>query len=363
MPETTLGGPATRARLHAIDGDEGASGHEPVPEDSRARLHADEARARLHAVGDGPPAPGHGRVRPRLRAVGDPERRGGGGGGGGSLPPGPVDPPPELAPEASRIAGLWAGLWPKLAAVGLALAIWELVVLSGWRPDYVLPGPGAVLSRLWTDLLAGEVLVAAAHTMKRAVLGYAIALAAGVAIGLVMARVRVLRTAAGSLLTGLQTMPSVAWFPLAILLFQLSESAILAVVVLGAAPSIATGLLNSFDQVPPLLVRAGRVMGARGLGLYRHIILPAALPGFLTGLKQGWAFAWRSLMAGELLVIIGHAPSIGVRLQFSRELSDAEGLLAWMIVVMVLGVLVDGLVFGSLERAIHRRRGLTGVHG
>ena len=104
-------------------------------------------------------------------------------------------------------------------------------------------------------------------------------------------------------------------------------------------------------------------MGARGLGLYRHIILPAALPGFLTGLKQGWAFAWRSLMAGELLVIIGHAPSIGVRLQFSRELSDAEGLLAWMIVVMLLGVLVDGLVFGTLERIIHRRRGLTGLHG
>ena len=89
----------------------------------------------------------------------------------------------------------------------------------------------------------------------------------------------------------------------------------------------------------------------------------SALPGFLTGLKQGWAFAWRSLMAGELLVIIGHAPSIGVRLQFSRELSDAEGLLAWMIVVMILGVLVDGLVFGALERAVHRRRGLTGVQG
>lgn len=262
----------------------------------------------------------------------------------------------------SRAAALWHRTWPKLAAIGLALAIWQVVVWSGWRPTYVLPGPGAVLGRLATDLLSGDVIVAAAITMKRAIFGYAIALVAGVAIGLVMSRSKLLRSAAGSLLTGLQTMPSVAWFPLAILLFQLSEAAILAVVVLGAAPSIATGLLSSFDQVPPLLVRAGRVMGARGLGLYRHIILPAALPGFLNGLKQGWAFAWRSLMAGELLVIIGHAPSIGVRLQFSRELSDAEGLLAWMIVVLVLGVLIDGLVFGALERAIHRRRGLTGVH-
>lgn len=269
---------------------------------------------------------------------------------------------PTVPPEESRARALWASTWPKAAAVLLALAIWQVVVWSGWRPTYVLPGPGAVLGRLWTDLLAGDVIVAAAITMKRAIFGYAIALVVGVTIGLVMSRSKVLRTAAGSLLTGLQTMPSVAWFPLAILLFQLSEAAILAVVVLGAAPSIATGLLSSFDQVPPLLVRAGRVMGARGLGLYRHIILPAALPGFLNGLKQGWAFAWRSLMAGELLVIIGHAPSIGVRLQFSRELSDAEGLLAWMIVVLVLGVMIDGLVFGALERAIHRRRGLTGVH-
>lgn len=311
-----------RSHLHAIDG-------EATPMDDGP------SRAQLHAVQ--PPVPAAAVPRDSSEA-------------------------PNLGPEPTRLAGVWAAVWPKLAAVGLALAIWELVVLSGWRPDYVLPGPGAVLGRLAADLASGDVLIASAITMKRAVIGYAIALAVGVAIGLVMARVRVLRTAAGSLLTGLQTMPSVAWFPLAILLFQLSESAILAVVVLGAAPSIANGLLNSFDQVPPLLVRAGRVLGARGLGLYRHIILPAALPGFLTGLKQGWAFAWRSLMAGELLVIIGHAPSIGVRLQFSRELSDAEGLLAWMIVVMLLGVIIDGVVFGALERAVHRRRGLTGVH-
>ena len=319
-PET-LTGPA-RVHLHAIDGEA------ELGEDSHAR-------ASLHAVATPEPAA-----------------------------PDPTDSFETLAagPERSRVGEAWSIVWPKLAAVGMALAIWELVVLSGWRPDYVLPGPGAVLGRLAADVASGEVLVAAAITMKRAVIGYAIALVAGVVIGLSMARVKVLRTAAGSLLTGLQTMPSVAWFPLAILLFQLSEAAILAVVVLGAAPSIANGLLHSFDQVPPLLVRAGRVLGARGLGLYRHIILPAALPGFLTGLKQGWAFAWRSLMAGELLVIIGHAPSIGVRLQYSRELSDAEGLLAWMIVVMILGVLIDGLVFGSLERAVHRRRGLTGVH-
>ena len=280
-----------------------------------------------------------------------------------------AEDPPDPSPGEPALDGrlppwrlLWSAAWPKLAALALALAGWQLVVLSGWRPDYVLPGPGAVFARLWSDLLAGDIGVAVAITMKRAVLGYGIALLVGVGLGLVLARIKLLRTAAGSLLTGLQTMPSVAWFPLAILLFQLSEAAILAVVVLGAAPSIAIGLLTSTDQVSPLLVRAGKVLGARGFALYRHIIIPAALSGFVGGLKQGWAFAWRSLMAGELLVIIGHAPSIGVRLQFSRELSDAEGLLAWMLVVLGMGVLVDTLVFGALERKIRETRGLTADH-
>ena len=336
MPQRELGRgvePPARPRLHALPGGED-HGPKDMTEETGGQAAEDPLRAGLRAVAEAEDAAQAGPESAEVAATGQP----------------------------SRARRLWAGAWPKLAAIGLAIALWELVVLTGWRPEYVLPGPGAVLGRLWEDLLAGDIAVAAAITMKRALLGYAIALAVGVVVGLLMARVKVLRTAAGSLLTGLQTMPSVAWFPLAILLFQLSEAAILAVVVLGAAPSIAIGLLTSTDQVPPLLVRAGRVMGARGLSLYRHIIIPAALPGFVAGLKQGWAFAWRSLMAGELLVIIGHAPSIGVRLQFSRELSDAEGLLAWMLVVMALGVLVDGLVFGALERRIREGRGLTAEH-
>lgn len=247
---------------------------------------------------------------------------------------------------------------PPLLAIAIAVLIWEVVASSGWRPDYVLPGPLPVLAQLGRDLASGETFAAVAITMRRAVFGYAIAIAVGTALGLVLSRVRLLRAAMGSLLAGLQTMPSVAWFPLAILLFQLSESAITFVVVLGAAPSIAMGLLSSFDHVPPLLVRAGRVLGARGLTLVRHVILPAALPGFVAGLKQGWAFSWRSLMAGELLVIVGHQASLGVRLQFAREFSDAVGLLAWMIVILTIGVFVDVVVFGRLEAGIRRRRGL-----
>ena len=130
------------------------------------------------------------------------------------------------------------------------------------------------------------------------------------------------------------------------------------VVVLGAAPSIANGLITGVDHVPPLLLRAGRVIGARGVSAYRHVILPASLPSFVGGLKQGWAFAWRSLMAGELLVIIASKPSIGQQMQQARSLSRYSDMIAWMVVVFVIGLLVDAVAFGTLDRAIRRRWGL-----
>ncbi len=153
-------------------------------------------------------------------------------------------------------------------------------------------------------------------------------------------------------------MPSIAWFPLAILLFKLGESAILFVIVLGAAPAIANGLIAGIDHVPPILLRAGLVLGASGVAAYRHVILPAALPSFVAGPKQGWAFAWRSLMAGELLVIVANRPSIGDQLQFAREFSRSAQMLALMIVILVIGILIDAFVFGVAERAIRRRYGL-----
>lgn len=260
--------------------------------------------------------------------------------------------------RAGRSRRYLAALWPRLAAVGIALAIWQIVVWSHWRPSYVLPGPGPVFHRLADDAASGALFSAVRVTMQRALAGYAIALALGTALGLTLAASPLLRSALGALISGLQSMPSVAWFPLAILLFKLSEGAILFVVVLGATPSIANGLVSAIDHVPPLLLRAGRVLGARRLDLYRHVVVPAALPGFVAGLKQGWAFAWRSLLAGELLVIVANRPSIGVRLQFAREFSDAEGLLAWMIVVLAIGVLIDALVFGPVQRRLLDHRGL-----
>lgn len=257
-----------------------------------------------------------------------------------------------------RLRRVFYNVGPKLLALAIALAIWQLVVVSGWKPPWLLPAPMTVLSELWNELMAGDLIAAVGVTLRRAVLGYTVAILVGGTIGILVVRWRTLRAAVGSLITGLQTMPSIAWFPLAILLFQLSDIAILFVVVLGAAPAIANGLISGIDTVPPLLLRAGRVLGARGVSAYRYVILPAALPSFVAGLKQGWAFAWRSLMAGELLVLIPGQSSIGARLQFAREFSDAPALLAMMIVILAIGILVDVVVFSSVERSILARRGL-----
>jgi NitT/TauT family transport system permease protein len=248
-----------------------------------------------------------------------------------------VDVPATTPPGAGVLRKTWAWAWPKALAIFLVLAFWQAVVWSGWRPTYVLPSPAETLQTLWSML--GTLVI-------------------GTAIGILVARIRPLRLAVGSLITGLQTMPSIAWFPFAILLFGLNEQAILFVVVLGAAPSIANGVISGIDHVPPSFVRLGKVLGAGTVSLYRDIVLPAAMPAYVSGLTQGWAFAWRSLMAGELLVIIAEKPSLGANLEFARQFSKAPQLLATMLVILILGMLVDGL-FSSYARRVRRRRGLT----
>src|SRR5260370_20004367 len=148
-----------------------------------------------------------------------------------------------------------------------------------------------------------------------------------------------------------------AWFRLGVLVLERNEGAVTLVVLLGAAPAIAAGLLAGIDQVHPQLIRVGRAMGADGLRLYRHVILPAALPAFVGGLKQGWAFAWRSLMSAELLIGATSPASIGQQLQSARNLNDAQQLLAIMIVILVIGIAIDSAL-GRLDRLDRRRWGL-----
>lgn len=271
-----------------------------------------------------------------------------------------LTPVVDILPEPARdstASRLWAWVWPKLLAIGLVLVAWQLVVWSGWRPEYVLPGPIPTLQAVWEMMGTDRFWSAIATTMTRAVLGFSLALLIGTTIGILVARVNPLRLAVGALITGLQTMPSISWFPLAILLFGINERAILFVVILGAAPSIANGVISGIDHVPPAFWRLGQVLGAGPFAMYRNIILPAALPGYVGGLTQGWSFAWRSLMAGELLVIIAERPSLGAQLEFARQLAKAPQLLGTMLVILIIGMLVDGL-FSSAARRLRQRRGL-----
>jgi NitT/TauT family transport system permease protein len=287
---------------------------------------------------------------------------------------GPAGPAGTVDPAASALTGLdnlelvtvhrawgarriWAALWPPLLAIALVLALWEIVHLTGWK-KYVLPGPSAVFANLWAQMQHAMLWQAIDITMRRAVIGFALSVIIGAVIGAFVSRIKPLRAATGSLITAMQTMPSIAWFPFAIILFGATTSAIVFVIVLGSAPSVANGLITGVDYIPPLLLRAGKTMGLKRVSLYRHLILPAALPSFVSGLKQAWAFAWRSLLAGELLVIIVGQPSIGALLNADQDQADMTSAIAIMIVILALGILIDAL-FTRADTVIRNRRGMT----
>jgi NitT/TauT family transport system permease protein len=252
---------------------------------------------------------------------------------------------------------IWAVVWPKLLAIGLVLGVWEIIHLTGWK-QYVLPGPGTVFANLWGQMQHGVLWHAIEITMGRAVVGFALSVLIGAVIGALVSRIKPLRAAVGSMITALQTMPSIAWFPFAIILFGATTNAIIFVIVLGSAPSVANGLITGVDYIPPLLLRAGKTMGLSRVAMYRHLILPASLPSFVSGLKQAWAFAWRSLMAGELLVIIFGQPSIGALLSSAQDQTDMASAIAIMIVILVLGIVID-MLFSKADAVIRRRRGMT----
>ena len=206
---------------------------------------------------------------------------------------------------------------------------------------------GRALEAVWTSLSRGRV-------------GFALSLVIGTLLGLAMWGSRWLRAAIGPIVSGLQSLPSVAWVPAAIIWFELSNAAIYTVVLLGAVPSIANGLLGGIKQVPPLFDRVGRVLGLSTLGRMRHVLLPAALPGYLGGLRQGWAFAWRSLMAAELIT---YSPDLGLGLgqllDIGRELSQMSLVITAIVLILVVGIAIELLVFAPIERRVLSRRGLT----
>ncbi|MFG3349427.1 ABC transporter permease [Streptomyces sp. NPDC048018] len=248
---------------------------------------------------------------------------------------------------------------PPVLAVVLVVVVWQLLVTAKVADEGKLPSPGAVWDSLSAMWLEGTLLDVLWTSVSRALLGFLLALAIGTPLGLIVARVGVVRTAIGPILSGLQSLPSVAWVAPAVLWLGLNDSMMYAVILLGAVPSIANGLVAGVDQVPPLFLRAGRTLGATGLRGAWHIVMPAALPGYLAGLKQGWAFSWRSLMAAE---IIASSPDLGLGLgqllENGRNNFDMPGIFLAIILILLVGVAIDLLFFSPLERAVLRRRGL-----
>jgi len=268
-----------------------------------------------------------------------------------------------LPSGTSRVRRFWNGLWPPTLAAILFVFAWQVVVWTHWKPEVLLPSPFTVFDSMKGNL--GTLWSASFTTLVRGVKGFFVAVIIGTAIGLITARFKVVRAAIGSMITGLQTMPSVAWTPLAVVLFKASggdtgpaESAILFVMVLGAAPSVVNGLLDGIDHISPVLLRAGRVLGADGFSQLRHVVMPAALPAFVSGLKQAWAFSWRALMGAELLVNVIGKTSLGQQLNNNLDVNDYVSMYADIIAVLIIGIVIDRLVFAKIERAIRKRYGL-----
>src|SRR5947209_1921078 len=249
---------------------------------------------------------------------------------------------------------------PPVVAVAAFIALWQLAYSTGVKPSYALPSPLDVFRTFDQTVRDGRAWEAISISVSRGAVGFAASLVVGTVLGLAMWRSRWLRAALGPFVSGLQSLPSVAWVPAAIIWFGLSDAAIYAVVLLGAVPSIANGLLAGFDQVPPLLDKVGRVLGLGTVGRIRHVLLPAALPGYLAGLKQGWAFSWRSLMAAELIT---YSPALGIglgqQLNIGRELNAMDLVIASVVLILVVGVAIELLVFAPVERRVLRARGLT----
>ncbi|NQU45402.1 ABC transporter permease subunit [bacterium] len=226
--------------------------------------------------------------------------------------------------------------------------------------SYLLPSPLSVVRYLYGAVVDLSLFAAAWVTLKRLVLGYAIGLLFGLPLGLLTAEFRLCRDTIGLLALGLQTLPSICWVPLALLWFGQTESAMLFVVIMGSLWSVLIATQTGVQTMPPIYVRAARTMGSKGLHTWLKVILPASLPFLVSGMKQGWAFAWRSLMAAEIYVTILTGFGLGQLLHYGRELHAMDQVIGVMLVIVLIGLLADRLFFSPWERFLYRRWGATG---
>lgn len=239
------------------------------------------------------------------------------------------------------------------------IALWAVIAQRKvWDPT-LFPSPWKVAETLGANIRDGSLLHATAISLRRVLLGYGISLAIGVPLGILLATRRVLEQTVGSLVSGLQSLPSICWLPLALLWFGMNDKAILFVVVAGSLVSITVAVQDGVGNLPPTYIRAAQTMGTPTIRIYTDVLLPASLPSILIGAKLGWGYAWRSLMSGELLFV---SLGLGQMLMQGRDLADMSQVISVMIVIMALGLLTDKVIFGSLERHVRQKWGMTGAH-
>lgn len=232
--------------------------------------------------------------------------------------------------------------------------IWQLLSMAGLWEATLFPAPLDVYESLKSGVTDGSIAAAVTASMKRLCIGYGIALVIGIPLGLVLGRNRLLDDTVGSIAVGLQALPSICWLPLAVLWLGLSEAAMQFVIVMGSFMSLTLAIRDGVKNIPQLHIRAARVLGAQGWKFYRYVLFPASLPSILTGAKLGWTFAWRSLMAAELLYV---STGVGSTLMMGRDLHDMPLVVAAMLIIIAIGLFFDRVVFLACERYLQRKWG------
>jgi NitT/TauT family transport system permease protein len=235
------------------------------------------------------------------------------------------------------------------------IGIWVLLAKLHVWPPYLFPTPTGVGEELWAGFKDHSFWIGISVTMKRMLIGYSLSVVLGMILGLGIASNKFLEETVGGLMVSLQSLPSICWIPLAVLWFGLSEKAILFVVVMGSLLSVTIAMEDGRKQMPKIYGMAGRNLGARGFRLFWSVLLPASLPFIVSGLKQGWAFGWRSLIQAEMIFL---SLGLGQLLMMGRDLNNMSLVVAVMILIITVGYLVDGLVFRTMERKLQERWGL-----
>ena len=238
---------------------------------------------------------------------------------------------------------------------GAIFGLWSLICKLHIWPPYVLPAPWAIVEALWAGFQDHSFPIAILASMRRMLIGYGISVVLGTFLGIVLASNRFFEQTVSGLLVSLQSLPSICWLPLAVLWFGLSENAILFVIVMGSLLSVTISMETGRKQMPKIYSMAGRNLGARKWNLFYHVLLPASMPYIVTGLKQGWAFAWRSLFAGEMIYV---TLGLGQQLNAGRDLNDMNLVIAVMILIIAIGTTVDRLLFRTIEKRLQMKWGL-----